>query len=207
MSNNPEAGSTPPAAGSQPNATPSEPATGTNAGGDKQPTTYDPKSFGAGVTKAKAEAQAKIDDLAAKLAEYEKRHKDAEISGASADELRKALADRDSKLESLTKQADSLKGHVKTQLVKRLETLPENVRPSIKDAIDNGDLGTADTMLALAESLIGKAAPVKTSAHAPVGPEGQGFDWATHDRLHAESWKDGGRRYGEWIAKNPMPKR
>lgn len=158
---------TPPASGATPNSTPqtgANPAQGTPAPAASAGE-YDSRSFGAGVTKAKAEAAKELADLRARLAKFEDTDKTAEQLKTERDKLT-------AELETFrTREAKRLEA-AKAEATATLKTLPAEAA-----ALINVD-GTLDAdelraRLGAAVALVGKQAKVPGGT---VSPQGSGID-------------------------------
>lgn len=162
MSEENAATQTPPEPAGAPNASPptgDKPAQGNTAtpvsGGTDKPD-YDAKSFGAGVTKGKAEAAKKLAEYEQRLAKYEDADKTAERFKTERDEY-KAIADK-----FMEREAERLAA-ARADAEKQLADWPEEAQALVN--LDNAtDADTLRNQVAHIGKLVAKA----TAAPKPV---------------------------------------
>lgn len=130
--------------------------TATPESGGKEKPEYDPKSFGAGVTKAKAEAAKTIEGLQAELAKYKDTDKSAEQFKAERDELT-------NKLRTLEEREAERLAAAKSEAESKVSDWPDEA----KALVDFNNATDADALRKQVEN-IGALVAKATAAPKPV---------------------------------------
>lgn len=135
---------------------PAQGNTATPASGGTDKPDYDPKSFGAGLTKGKAEAAKKLAELEQRLAKYEDANKTAEQLKTERDQLNAELA------KFREREAERLAA-VKTEASKALAEWPEEAQ-----ALVDLESATDPDVLRNQVAHIGKLVAKASGAPKPV---------------------------------------